>query len=200
MPPSMKLNYLRGLVICHGKSEVCLVKYIGTNLHLNVKQFSKHNGKNSIQITGLSNVLNSPPFNSINSLAKDYPIEITGRGSNKRINGFKLFVIMDTDDCTSQQKNDFISKQMFKEHWLYEYIVPIYNSPKLEDVLYQSGISTKKVKDSEKGDYYEKIFPINSKPFSDDTLNEVITFKEKLSGNRNTNMIEFVDYCLSILG
>lgn len=199
MPPSTKINYLKGLAICHGKSEVCMVKYIGTNLHLNVRQYSKNNGKNSIQITGLMSILNNYPFDSINSLAKAYPVEVLGRGVNKKVNEFKLFIIMDTDDCTPQQKRDFISKQMFNGHWLFDYIVPIYNDPKLEDVLLQSGIISKKIKNSEKGTLYERIFPINSKPFSNDTLLEVTTFKQKICSNPNTNMDVFVDYCIDLL-
>ena len=30
-------NYLKGLVICHGKSEIYLAKFIQTKLHLNIK-------------------------------------------------------------------------------------------------------------------------------------------------------------------
>lgn len=199
MPSTTRINYLKGLAICHGKSEVCIVKYIGTNLHLNVRQFSKNNGRNSIQITSLMNVLNSYPFNSINSFTREYEVEVSGRGAGKIINGFKLFIIMDTDDCTQTQKNDFISKRMFEEHWLYDYIVPIYNIPKLEIVLSECGITTQKVKDSEKGTLYEKIFPINNKPFSNDTLLEITTLKEKLIKSHNTNMVSFIDYCLSLL-
>lgn len=199
MSSSTKINYLKGLAICHGKSEVCMVKYIGTNLHLNVRQFSKNNGRNSIQITGLMTILNSYPFDSIRSLSKEYTVEVSGKGANRKINGFKLFIIMDTDDCTSEQKRDFVSKQMFKGHWLFDYIVPVYNNPKLEDVLVQSGVITKKIKDSEKGTFYEKIFPINKKPFSDDTLLEVTSFKQKIQNNKNTNMELFVDYCLELL-
>ena len=73
------INYLKGVVICHGKSEMCLVKYISTNLHLPIKVFSKDNGKSSIQITALKKLLNEPPFNSINSFLNQYTVQTTGK-------------------------------------------------------------------------------------------------------------------------
>lgn len=196
---SSKINYLSGVVICHGKSEVNMVRYITTNLHLNIRQFSKHNGKNSIQITSLNSVLQSKPFDKKSSLIAEYPLEIKGRGAKATINNFKLFIIMDTDDCTAQQKEDFISKAMFKGHWLYDYIVPIYNITSLEDVLLDAGIMSKRIGDKEKGSYYDKIFPINKKPLSDDTVYEVNTLKAHLSSSNRTNMVVFIDYCLSLL-
>lgn len=199
MPSALKMNHLKGLAICHGKSEVCLVKYITTNLHLNVRQYSKSNGKYSIQITGLMDILNAKPFNTISSFTSEYPVEVKGKGKNKTLNDFKLFIIMDTDDCTVQQKKNFISKKMFEGHWMYDYIVPIYNSPSLEDVLLDVGIMAKRISDSEKGTYYEKIFPINSKPLSNDTMCEVETFKSKVANCKKTNILVFVDYCLSLL-
>ena len=63
--PSNGINYLKGLVICHGKSEVQMVRYITTNLHLNVRQYSKDKGAHSIQITDLTKLLNSKPFKTI---------------------------------------------------------------------------------------------------------------------------------------
>lgn len=199
MPSNPILNYTKGVAICHGKSEVHMVKYVTTNLHLNLKHFARQKGASSIQITSLMDVLNASPFNNINNLSKAYEIQVTGKGANRKIQNFKIFAIMDTDDCSPQQKQDFISKKMFLGHWLYDYIVPIFNSPKLEKVMEESKISTKKIKDSEKGEYYEKIFPINTEPFSSDTLLQVTSFMEKVKKSRNTNLPEFISYCLSLL-
>lgn len=52
MMPSATLKYTRCAVIVHGKSEIHLVKYIYTNLHLPVKIISR-GGRESIQINGL---------------------------------------------------------------------------------------------------------------------------------------------------
>lgn len=191
-----KLNYLKGIIICHGKSEVCMARYITTNLHLNIEQFSNHNGKYSIQITSLLNFLNAPPFDKKTSFEKEYEVESSGKGKNKIYKNFKLFIIMDTDDCTQEQKEDFINKEMFKKHWLKDYIVPIYNSESLEDVLLECGIMAKRIGEKEKGTYYQKIFPINRQPLSFDTVKEIKDFKDKISKSKHTNMSVVIDYCL----
>lgn len=196
---SSNVNYTKGVVICHGKSEVCLAKYIRTNLHLPIEIFAKNNGKNSIQITSLKTVLTTPPFNSLSNMLNQYDIECVGKGKSRVLQNFKLFIIMDTDDCTEEQRNSYISKALFKEHWLYDYIVPIYNTSNLEEVMIRSGIMPKKIKTGDKGEYYERIFPINNKPLSNDTLLEVNTFNDRVKQTTNTNLTVFVDYCLSLL-
>ncbi len=200
MPQAAKVNYLKALVICHGKSEVEMVRYISTNLHLNVKQYAKNKGKSSIQITSLTAVLNSAPFNSMKAFTEEYAVETSGRGANKKLCNFKLFIVMDTDDCTEQQKADYISKRMFEGHWLYDYIVPIYNVRNLEDVLLDCKVIDKQVRNSEKGAYYKRIFPINARPLSDDTVYDIKTFKEKIAGCKNTNLTVLIDFCLSLVG
>ena len=193
------VNYIKGVVICHGKSEVCLVKYIYTNLHLPIKVFAKNGGKNSIQITSLKTLLSAPPFNNLNNFVNQYDIETVGKGKHRVLQNFKLFIIMDTDDCTAEQKDDYINKEMFKGHWLYDHIVPIYNISNLEEVLVKSKIMSKKIKTGDKGEYYEKIFPINSNPLSNDTLYEVNTFNEQVRRVKSTNLETFIDHCLSLL-
>lgn len=191
--------YTNGVVICHGKSEWHISRYISTNLHLSIKTVAKDKGKYSIQITSLANMLNSKPFNKQSLFVSEYAVEEVGKGRNKKLSNFKLFIIMDTDDCTEQQKKDYLSKRMFEGHWLYEYIVPIANSPCLEDVLVETGILSKKIRDDDKGKCYSSIFPINKKPLSDDTMTEVKTLKERVKRSKNSNLVEYIDYCLSLL-
>lgn len=199
MAPNYKENYVNGVVICHGKSEWLMARYISSNLHLRVKPYAKDKGKHSIQITALKNLLSSNPFNKQSAFIAEYPVEVEGKGKNKKLVNFKLFIIMDTDDCTEQQKKDYLSKKMFEGHWLREYIVPIFNTPKLEDVLNEVGMMPKRIRDDEKGEYYSKIFPVNDKPLSDNTLKEVLTFRKFVNKSRNTNLPVYVDYCLSLL-
>ena len=84
---------------------------------------------------------------------------------------------------------------MFRGHPLQEYIVPIYNITNLEDVMIKAGIMIKRISDSEKGTYYSKIFPINTEPVSNDTLKQIRLFASKIKGVKQTNMLEFVEYC-----
>ena len=199
MPCNERLYYTNGVVICHGKTELCLTRHISSKLHLRIKTYARDNGEHSIQITALDSILNRYPFNNINNLTKEYDVESCGKGASKMLRNFRLFIIMDTDDCTDEQRRSFISKDMFKSHWLYDYIVPIYNSPKIENIFTKAKITSRSVKNSEKGTFYQKIFPINSKPLSDDSLLEVETLKDKLKSVKETNLNEFLDYCLSLL-
>jgi len=193
------VHYIKGVVICHGKSELCMTRYISTNLHLRIKPYARDKGESSIQITALDSVLKHAPFNNINSFLKEYDVETVGKGKRKTLKDFRLFIIMDTDDCSDKQKCAYISKEIFLGHWLYDYIVPIYDIPNLESVLSKAKVLTKKISNSEKGTYYQTIFPINSKPLSDDTLTEVKTLKRKIQPVKETNLTEFIDYCISIL-
>ena len=44
-----------------------------------------------------------------------------------------------------------------------------------------------------------KVFPINPKPLSNDTLQEVKTLRQKIEKSRKTNLNTFIDYCLGLL-
>ena len=83
MTQKLNANYIKGIVICHGKSEWQMVRYITSNLHLNVKPFARHKGKTSIQITGLMDILNAQPFLEMEAFLKEYPVEVIGKGKNR---------------------------------------------------------------------------------------------------------------------
>ena len=53
-----KLNYCRGVVVVHGKSEKLLAEHIKSNLHLPIEVYAENNGKTSIQIDSLITILN----------------------------------------------------------------------------------------------------------------------------------------------
>lgn len=106
---------------------------------------------------------------------------------------------MDTDDCSEKTREDYISGKLFENSCLKDYIVPIYNSPNIEEIMVKSGIMAKRIPDSEKGSYYSKIFPINQDPFSNDTLDQIRLFSKKLENVKETNLLEYVHYCLSLI-
>ena len=192
--PRYALNYTRCLIIVHGKSEYHLTRYIYTNLHLPDKIFSRDNGSTSIQITALLDILSRKPFNKIRSLAEQYSIEYDKKTNT--LKNFKLFIIMDTDDCDEKTKQDYISGRMFNSHPLKDYIVPIYNINNLEDIMVKAGIMVKKLPDSEKSSFYAKVFPINGERMSSNTIEEVKGFSEKIKCIRETNIDQFAEYCL----
>ena len=94
------LKYTKCAVIVHGKSEFQLVRFIYTNLHLPVKIISKDKGKASIQITALKELLNNKCFKNLSTFAKEYSVEYNKK--EKKLKNFKLFIIMDTDDCSEE--------------------------------------------------------------------------------------------------
>lgn len=191
--PCDTLRYTRCAVIVHGKSELHLVRFVYTNLHLPVKIISENKGRESIQINGLKDYLNKKTFVSLSVFAKEYLIEYDKKA--RKLKNFKLFIIMDTDDCSEEIKKGYVSGEMFRGHPLQEYIVPIYNIANLEDVMIKAGIMTKRIHDSQKGTYYSKIFPINTEPLSSDTLKQIRTFASKIKNVKQTNMLEFIEYC-----
>lgn len=190
---SNMLNYTKCAVIVHGKSEFDLVRYIYTNLHLSVKIIAKDKGRGSIQINGLTDYLKKNQFKSIKSFADEYTIEYDRK--TKSLKNFKLFIIMDTDDCDDVTRDKYISGELFKDSIFKDYIVPIYNITNLEDVMIKAGIMVKRIADSQKGTYYSKIFPINTEPLSLDTINQVVSFANKIKNVKETNMNVFVNYC-----
>ena len=186
-------NYTKSLVVVHGKSEYDLVEYIYTNLHLNIKIIAKDKGRESIQINGLKTLFTKESFLSLSKFSKEYGIEYDKK--NKVLKDFKLFVIMDTDDCSPETKNKYISGELFEFSVLKDYIIPIYNIENLEDVMIKAGIMTKRIPISQKGSFYSKVFPVNTEPKSLDTINQVTGFYNKIKNLKETNLKVFVEYC-----
>lgn len=189
--------YLKSVVIVHGKSEKQICEYIKTNLRMKIEIVSDKKGEKSIQITGLKNILNNTVFGKYDSFIKKYDdVKLVKKGKKTQIDSsFKIFIIMDTDDCTETQKTQFITKEMFKNHWAYEYIVPIYDSPDLESVLVKAKIKFEK-KGIERKKEYIKIFPTEQKYITRETV-ELEKFCSDLAKVKETNMEEFVEFCLT---
>ena len=191
------INYTKAVVICHGKSEYQISRYIYTNLRLPVKLHAKDKGKHSIQIPGLIQELSTSVFTNIKTFSEHFNVEVKSR--NKCLESFKLFTFMDTDDCSQIQKSDYISGKMFSGHWLSDYIVPIYDNPDLENVLFSCGLIPKIFNSNEKGKCYEKIFPINGNSKAEGTIDDIKEFRNKLYNCKNTNIHTMIDYFLGLI-
>lgn len=175
------------MAIVHGKSEFHLCNNIKSNLKIKHEIISKNKGKHSIQVTSVMHILNNSQFESLSKFKRSFPdVEVVKR---KLIN-FKLFIIMDVDDCNTEQiKRSFIDKTMFKGHWLYDYIVPIYNDPHLEKTMMHLNIPVTKKKD------YIKIFPTNH---GDSNYEMIKDLANKLEKCRTSNLEQYINYCLEI--
>lgn len=190
-----KLNYTKALVIVHGKSEKQICQYIKNKLRLKIEIYSDNNGEKSIQITSLKNTLNNKIFKSYRNFINTFEdIELI---DNKNINkDFKIFIIMDADDCSEEEKRKFINKEMFKGHWAYDYIVPIYNIPELETVLTDAKVPFTKTGVKRKKEYI-KLFPTDPKYTKTDEV-QIKELLNKLKKQKNTNLNEFLDFCLNV--
>ena len=182
-------NYLKAIVIVHGKSELQMCDFIKKNLRLKIDIISKDKGKHSIQITSVMKRLNGKDINHLSNFINTYEDDLEIK-DNKINDNFKIFIIMDTDDCKEEEKNNFINKNMFKNYWAYKYIVPIYNITNLEDVLMKAKIEIEKKKD------YIKIFPTDKKYIKNDTIQIEEFYKKLLKVKNISNMHEFIKFCL----
>lgn len=179
-------NYMRVMVIVHGQSEYYLAKNIFSNLRLKHHIIAENKGKNSIQINGLEKILGNMQLKN-NKVFKDAFQDI--EYLKKDPVNFKLFIIMDVDDCTEEMKNDYISKKLFDKHWLKDSIVPIYNDPNLEATMKVLGIAVKNKNE------YIRIFPTNQGDADPEKIRELI---EKLTPCKSTNLEVFLKSCLEI--
>ena len=191
-----KLNFTKAVVIVHGKSEKQICQYIKNKLRLKIEIFSDKHGEKSIQITSLKKILDNKIFKSYQTFKKVYEdVELNIDGKTLK-SGFKIFIIMDTDDCSEEQKRKFITGEMFKEHWAYDYIVPIYNIPELESVLEKANVPFKKSGIKRKKEYI-KIFPTDLKYEKTDEV-QIEELRNTLRKQDNTNLDEFLDFCLTV--
>ena len=177
-------NYQHSMVIVHGKSEHSLCSCIKSNLHLPGEIVAERKGKCSIQITSLRDYLNRNEFKTFYNFHKKFDMVHAFKGE---LIDFKLFVIMDVDDCSIQQKQSYIQKTMFSDHWLKNYIVPIVNDPNLEETMTQAGIPVHKKKD------YITIFPTSH---GDMDIGQAEALLEKIKRCSCTNLGDYLGYCL----
>lgn len=173
--------------IVHGQSEFLICCAVKSNLKLKHEIIARERGKSNIQVNSILDILNDKRFCTFKNFINNFPDIEYKKG--KLIN-FKLFIIMDVDDCTSETKNKYINKELFKNHWLYEYIVPIYNDPDLEHTMNNANILITRKKD------YFIVFPTNH---GDLDIKMACDFLEKLKRCKNSNMFEYIEYCLSII-
>lgn len=178
---------MKVMSIVHGQSEYRICSSIKSNLRLKHEIVAHKKGKLNIQVTSIMSILNDRRFCSYNAFIENFD-DIDSK--NNKLIDFLLFIIMDVDDCTEEQKEKYISKEMFLGHWLYDYIVPIYNEPNLESTMKAADIKVKQKKD------YISIFPTNQ---GDLDIKIAKEFLEKLKKCKCSNLWKYVEHCLSIV-
>ncbi len=187
-----KPNYCKGIIIAHGKSELLLAEYIKSNLHLPIEIYSLKNGKTSIQIDSLMTILGNNDFKNKSKLKQKYIIE----EKNKKFINFFIMPIMDLDDTTEEKIKKYKNGEIFKNHWLSPYIIPIWNDINLDHVLYDLKLISKLPNDKEKGKVYEELFPKNTGQADLEQVNKLLKYFESTT---KTNMNIFIEKCLESL-
>lgn len=187
-----KLNYCKGIIIAHGKSELLLAEHIKSNLHLPIEIYSLKNGKTSIQIDSLMTILENNDFKNKSKLKQKYIIE----EKNKKFINFFIMPIMDLDDTTEEKIKKYKSGEMFKNHWLSPYIIPIWNDINLDHVLYDLKLISKLPNDKKKGKVYEELFPKNTGQADLEQVNRLLKYFESTT---KTNMNILIEKCLESL-
>lgn len=173
------------MAIVHGKSELLICQHIKSNLRLKHEIIAEKHGKHSIQINGLQSYLQKFNRMSPKKFAEDFGVEI----QKQKLLNFKLFIIMDTDDCTESTKEAYINKMLFKDSWLCDYIVPIYNSPDLETTMHAIGFEIRNKKD------YIEVFPTAN---GDMDMKMAEDFCARLEKCKCSNLHIYVKHCLEI--
>lgn len=197
---SKSYNYMRALIIVNGKSKKKICQYVIQNLRLNIKIKEDKQEFKSTKFNGIMNVFNDNQHKTVDAFYSSYKgIEIEGKGPIKKIKNFKIFVILDLDECSEEEKQQYLNKTMFKNHWMYEYIIPIFNEKNLEEVLIDCKVpyEKKEFKDSKKD--YLHVFPIKNKFKQKKTDRaEIQEFRNMIKDSKKTNLKELLDYCTSI--
>lgn len=192
MAKNSKINFCKGVIIAHGKCELLLAEYIKSNLHLPIEIYAENNGKTSIQIDSLKKVLGNNIFKNKSSLKKKYAIE----EENGNLLDFFVMPIMDLDYTNSENITNYKNGDMFKNHWLHQYIVPIWNDRNLDSVLLELGIIDELPNNRNKGKIYRNIFPKNKGELDKD---QIYNFYNTLKKSSKTNLDEFLKKCLDNL-
>lgn len=162
------------------------MKSIKSNLKLRFDIDAKKNGNQSIQITSLNDFLNNRDLSTLTEFKKKLHLNV----KNREILNFKVFIIMDFDEkeYTEEIKNNYLNKSMFKNHFLYDYIVPIYNYKNFDEIMIDAGYD---IDTSKKASSYRKIFPGKNGDF-----NEFLEIKRNISkvSSTKTNIMVLLDY------
>lgn len=189
-----QINYLKAIIICHGASEYHIARHIKSNLRLKLDVDANNKGESSIQIKSILNFLSNNSYKSEKHFIKKYKHDLI----NGKIHiDFKIFIIMDTDDeeLTHTDIENFKNKNMFRGHWAYNYIEPIFNIRNLEEVLIKAKIIDKKFENKKE---YAKIFPINNDACTADK-EQIQNMYNVLKPIKNTNMDILLEFLLSLV-
>lgn len=171
----------RVIVVAHGRSEVELVLWMMSRLHMSIVIDSKNNGREAIRIENLSDWFSQKHYTNERELHRRFVELEYFPKTNNPMPRLVIFVMMDTENDLSSRA--FITGDVFKSHPLKDRIVPIYCHPNMDTIFGRLG----------KGDISAN--KINSYRNILDEL-EPRELYELLKCDKDTNMGVFIRYCL----
>lgn len=182
------ISHTKAIVIVHGKSEHDIVKYIKSKLRIPIEIYSRSNG--SIEISSVNDILKNQDFVDVNGFLNKFPkVELDEKKKPKNV---KIFMIMDVDNTNTSVFNSYKDKSLFPKSWLKDILVPIWNDNNLEEVLNQIGYYYAKNDKQKKN--YKRAFPVER---GSQDLNSVEELRDKLQHIPQSNMDEFLTFCLN---
>lgn len=190
-------NSTRALIMPIGKSSKKICQYIIQNLRLSIEIKEDINVSKGTNFDIIINILNDNEHKTLNAFYNTYKgIDIEGTGEDRKIKKFKIFIVLDLEQCSEVEKQEYLDKTIFKSHWAYEYIVPIFNDKNLEDALKECNVSYEKKEFKDKKMNYVKVFPIVNKFRQKKTeRTEVEEFRNLIKDSKRTNLKKMLDYC-----
>ena len=189
-----QIQYLRCILICHGKSEKEFMETIKQNLRLKIHIESDKKGSKSIQINSLNKTLKNHKYGKRDNFLRYFEdIELI---KGKITSEFKIFTLLDTDDKEKEiNLIKYLNKEMFKEHHLYDHIVPIYNTPNLESVFEEIGHVFKNKGETRKREYKDLLKPYPTPELARNYLKDL---SGKFEKSKNTNLNHVINFLLNI--
>ena len=138
------------IVICHGKSEVILARWLQKETHVVLNIDSRNEGRNSIMINSLVEYMKLNGYYDSSKLKRRFPnIEYKNR---KGFKDLRIFIVMDVDTDDSLV-HDYETRLMFRDCPLGDCIVPILNRKEMDTVFRSIGFN---IDDNNKPESYRE--------------------------------------------
>lgn len=178
----MQMSEPRILTINHGGCENILVSWVSSRLNMGIVQHSNDNGKKAIRIEMLPELFSKEWFRDESSLHRKFSELEYFPKKDVRMPELKIFPIMDTEN-ESHPDRCYMTGSMFDGNYFRDRICPIYSIPNLDTVIERAGLG-----------HVSKDKLTSYSNMLDDL--EVQDMYDALKGRDDTNLYDFLGYCL----
>ena len=173
----------RILTIDHGECENRVVDWVKGRLNMGIERYSKDDGREAIRIENLPDVLEMRWMKSEKDLHAMFGDLEYYPGRTPRMPNLRIFTIMDTEYELSHSDRSYMTGNMFGKCCFRDRMTAIYNAPNMDTIFERAGIGRVS---------YRK--PSSYTDILDDY--EVPEVYGMLKGRKDSNLSEFLGYCL----